>query len=153
MPCLLEPSNGGCSRRNRGPGYGGPSGELLQRRCLTCCFYVLFFEGIGGGGGAKLVRYSLNSGPPIPPAIWTSQMSNEISPDSVRIDTNNPNWTIPRTYGVWRLSGKYRGQEFRFGNYPVRGKELVREYGAAKLLALYKTREEAEEHTRRLNGG
>ena len=52
----------------------------------------------------------------------------EFLPENVRPDPNNPNWTIPKTYGVWGLPQNSTGKKYRFGNYPVRGKELVREY-------------------------
>jgi hypothetical protein len=64
--------------------------------------------------------------------------SKEISPNQVRRDPKNPNWTIPRTYGVWELPDGSGGKRYRYGNYPVRGTELERDYKAAKLLsALY----------------
>ena len=75
----------------------------------------------------------------------------EISPDRVRPDPNNPNWTIPRTYGVWELTQRSTGKRYRFGNYPVRGNELERDYKNAKLIALFTSRDQAKEYAHSLN--
>lgn len=74
-----------------------------------------------------------------------------VSPDSIRSDPNNPNWTIPRTYGVWELSANINSKRYRYGNYPVRGKELEQEFIKAKLVALYASRNHAKEHADELN--
>ena len=71
-------------------------------------------------------------------------MSYEISPDRTRPDPNNPNKTIPRSYGVWDIGAKTSGKRYRYGNNPVRGVELVREYGQAKLIALFTSRAAAK---------
>ena len=75
----------------------------------------------------------------------------EISPDKLRPDPNNLNWTIPKTYGVWELPQDSSGKRYRFGNYPVRGKELEREHKNAELIALYTTRNQAMEYAHDLN--
>ena len=75
----------------------------------------------------------------------------QIHPESVRNDPNNPGLTTPRTYGVWELPEGANGKTFRFGNNPVRGDELKRECGKAKLVALYPSRDKAIEHAHDLN--
>ena len=75
----------------------------------------------------------------------------EILPEDVRLDPNNPNLTIPKTYGVWCLPQKSTGNRYRFGNYPVRGKELARDYRKAELVALYTSRNQAKECANSLN--
>ena len=71
-------------------------------------------------------------------------MSNEISPDRTRPDPNNPGKTIPKTYGVWDIGPGSSGKRFRYGNNPVRGAELARDYGRAELVALYMNRAAAK---------
>ena len=75
----------------------------------------------------------------------------KITPSNTRADPSNPNWTKPRTFGVWELPPGSGGKRYRFGNYPVRGKELVHEYGAAKLIELYTSRLAARSHAAKLN--
>lgn len=77
--------------------------------------------------------------------------SNKISPSDVRPDSNNPNWTKPRSYGVWKLPPATGSKRHRYGNYPVRGKELIHEYGEAKLIALFTSRYSAITHANDLN--
>lgn len=74
-----------------------------------------------------------------------------ISPDHTRPDPDNSNWTIPRTYGVWELKPGSDGARYRYGNNPVRGVELARDYGSATLIALYTTRLAAKSHADALN--
>ncbi len=75
----------------------------------------------------------------------------QISPDSVRSEPSNPNWTTPRTFGVWELPPGSRGKRYRFGNNPVRGVELAHEYNRAILIALYRSREQARKYADTLN--
>ena len=76
---------------------------------------------------------------------------NQITPSDVKSDPSNPNWTIPRSYGVWRLPSMSTGKQYRYGNYPVRERELINEFGTADLITLYLNRNDAFEHTNRLN--
>ena len=76
---------------------------------------------------------------------------HEISSDEIRPDPNNPNWTIPRTYGVWELRATSTGNRYRYGNYPVRGVELASEHGTAKLIFLYTNRAAAKSYADSLN--
>lgn len=62
--------------------------------------------------------------------------------------------TMPRSFGVYRVSGARRsGRLFRFGNHPVRQRELIAEYGGANLEALFAKRHLAEELAGLLNRG
>jgi hypothetical protein len=55
-------------------------------------------------------------------------------------------YTSPRTYGVYRLTGKAKsGREFRFGNHPIRKAELINEYGGAEVVAVFLSRQDAQE--------
>ncbi len=55
-------------------------------------------------------------------------------------------YTDPKTYGVYRLTGKAKaGRVFRYGNHPIRYDELVNEYGAAEVVAVFSARSDAEE--------
>ena len=78
-------------------------------------------------------------------------MTYEISPNRNRPDPNNPGKTIPRTWGVWDIGSKSGGKRFRFGNNPVRGAELRRDYGTSTLIALYTNRAAAKSHADKLN--
>ena len=64
---------------------------------------------------------------------------------------SNPNWTLPKSYGVWELPKGLAVKRYRFGNNPVREYELVREYGAVQLIALYLHRDSAKCHADELN--
>jgi hypothetical protein len=61
-------------------------------------------------------------------------------------------YTNPRTFGVYKLNGSSAiGRKYRFGNHPVRETELTREYGFAKVVALFMEREQARELASLLN--
>jgi hypothetical protein len=54
--------------------------------------------------------------------------------------------TRPRTYGVYRLKGNANsGRSFRFGNHPIRQRELINEHGTAEVIAVFFDRRDAEE--------
>lgn len=73
-----------------------------------------------------------------------------ISPRSVRSDGH---LTSPRTFGVYELpAGVQNVRRFRFGNHPVRLRELEQEYGACKLLYLFEAREDAAAMAKACNG-
>ena len=42
--------------------------------------------------------------------------------------------------------------KYRYGNNPIRGQELEREFGRVKLLALFADRGGAKQHADKLNG-
>ena len=72
-----------------------------------------------------------------------------ISASSVRSDGT---LTTPRSFGVYRIGGSARGTRlFRFGNHPIRQHELIREFGVARLEALFLERVLASELASLLN--
>ena len=75
----------------------------------------------------------------------------QVHPESLRSDPSNPGLTIPKTFGVWELPVGASEKIYRIGNNPVRGNELNRKYGKAKLVALYTSRDQAIEHAHDLN--
>ena len=75
----------------------------------------------------------------------------QISPQDIKLDPTNKNWTSPRSYGVWELPNSANGKRFRHGNNPIREKELSREFDLVKLIALYLVRENAVKHANQLN--
>ena len=75
----------------------------------------------------------------------------EISPADVKPHPNNPSWTMPKTWGVWKLPEGAAGKKYRMGNNPIREKELNIEFGGSHLLVLYTSRIKAKEHADELN--
>ncbi len=71
-----------------------------------------------------------------------SIMQRAIDPTRVRIA--GP-LTEPRTYGVYRLPASATGRRYRFGNHPVRMRELQREVGPCTLQCLFARRADARE--------
>lgn len=74
-----------------------------------------------------------------------------VDPDSVLIDPNSANYTVPHTWGVYEVLERDcgpSGMRFRKGNHPVRLKELQRELGNTKLVALFTEEELASELSR-----
>lgn len=62
--------------------------------------------------------------------------------------------TVPRSFGVYRLTGTRRsGRLFRYGNHPIRQRELIAKYGGANLEALFAKRHLAKELADLLNRG
>ncbi|MGL1932832.1 MAG: hypothetical protein OCC45_13910 [Desulfotalea sp.] len=78
-------------------------------------------------------------------------MSSEINPQNVKPDPTNKNWTIPRTWGVWKVIHANGDVKYHKGNYPVRDIELEREYGGCELLELFTDEGDAVEIKRSLN--
>ena len=63
------------------------------------------------------------------------------NPQTVRVIGN---YTSPKSYGVYRLGSQGNvGRRYRFGNYPVRMNELLRDYGNCHLEAIFLNREDA----------
>jgi hypothetical protein len=61
--------------------------------------------------------------------------------------------TRPRSYGVYLLSpDAKRTRRWRFGNHPIRQRELEAEFGGATLQALFLNRDDAREVARLRNG-
>lgn len=70
-------------------------------------------------------------------------VGNAIGLHAVRQDPKDARYTIPRTFGVYRIvSANKRGasKEFRYGNHPIRQRELERDFGPVELIALYTDR-------------
>lgn len=77
-------------------------------------------------------------------------LSLAISPSSVQVVGR---YTIPKSYGVYRLKGSSSiSRRVRFGNHPVREEELAREYDTTEIVALFLEREHAKELASLLNG-
>jgi hypothetical protein len=62
-------------------------------------------------------------------------------------------FTSPKTWGVYEVECLLEGKRFRFGNHPVRQRELSRQYGEARPVGkLYEVRIHAKEAADLLNG-
>lgn len=71
-----------------------------------------------------------------------SIITRSVSPSSVSADGT---LTYPRTYGVYRIPSSARStRRFRFGNHPIRQRELENEYGSCHLEYLFMDREDAK---------
>ena len=82
-------------------------------------------------------------------SVANGLMEKSKSPSIFRI---NGNYTIPRSYGVYRIERKGNvGRRYRFGNHPVRMNELVRDYGDCSLEALFLDRDDAKQLADELN--
>jgi len=65
-------------------------------------------------------------------------------------------YTKPRTWGVYEITPSHRDGEtrrFRFGNHPIRQRELESEFRAAGIVALFHERALADELAHLLNNG
>lgn len=77
-------------------------------------------------------------------------LARAISPSQVRPDGPLTN---PRSYGVYALPDRSKAtRRYRFGNHPVRQRELEAEFGSAQLLHLFRARQQAEAVAKSLNG-
>lgn len=77
-------------------------------------------------------------------------LARAISPSSVR---PSGRLTLPRSYGVYCISSSSTStRSVRFGNHPVRQRELKREFGACTLEYLFFSREDAKSVARALAG-
>lgn len=80
-----------------------------------------------------------------------SILRRQIFPEYVRDDGT---LTHPRSYGVYELPTNIgAGRRFRFGNHPIRMRELEREFGRCSRRYLFLSRSDAEEVARALNAG
>ncbi len=85
------------------------------------------------------------------PESIASILRRAISPGSVR--AAGP-LTSPRSYGVYRLPQNVRAtRRFRFGNHPIRMRELEQEFGSCTLENLFLSRAEAMQVAASLNAG
>lgn len=78
-------------------------------------------------------------------------LEKSISEKSVRIDSNNKNYTNPRTFGVYEITDTNDSKRFRFGNHPVREKELIREFENVNRIGLFLDRKDAKSLAKYLN--
>jgi len=60
-------------------------------------------------------------------------------------------YTAPRTFGVYRLAEPRASKQHRFGNHPVRQRELETEFGDVELVALFYDRTSAQLRAATLN--
>jgi hypothetical protein len=75
----------------------------------------------------------------------------EVTPSDVKPHPSNPNWTMPKSWGVWQLPEGASGRRYRMGNNPIRETELINEFGSIQLIALYTSRDAAKNHRDDLN--
>ena len=78
-------------------------------------------------------------------------IDDKFSEQDLKKHPTNPSWTMPKSFGVWELPEGTKGKKYRWGNYPGKGLELDREFGANKRIALYASRKKAKAHTEELN--
>lgn len=71
-------------------------------------------------------------------------LSKSVTEKSVRIDVEHKNHTIPRSFGVYEILLATNAKRYRFGNYPVRENELIREFGNIKRVGLFLDRKDAK---------
>ena len=71
-------------------------------------------------------------------------LSKSISENTVRINPNNKNYTIPRTFGIYEILNTNNSKRYRFGNHPVRENELIEEFENVKRIGLFLEREDAK---------
>jgi len=74
-------------------------------------------------------------------------MEKAVDPKHYPIGPDNPQRTKPRTWGTYSIPDEFvygRKKKYRCGNYPVRMKELERDYGSVKLEALFENRDDAK---------
>ena len=76
-------------------------------------------------------------------------LAKSVDPATLASDGN---LTHPRSWGVYELH-MTRGsiRRFRFGNHPVRGLELEREFGMVRVVGVFTSRTTAQELQRLLN--
>ena len=85
-----------------------------------------------------------------PSSSLAALLQRAISPQTVRPDGI---YTMPRSFGVYYLptaSGATR--RHRFGNHPIRQRELENEFGKCDLQHLFLSREDAKQVASLLNG-
>ena len=78
-----------------------------------------------------------------------SILQRQIDSSAVREDGQ---LTRPRSFGVYQLPAKAGAtRRFRFGNHPIRLRELEREFGKCSRIHLFLSRRDAQEVARALN--
>ena len=74
-------------------------------------------------------------------------MAKAVNPKHYPVDSQYPDWTTPRTWGTYSIPDKFtygRKRKYRYGNYPVRMKELENDFDSAELIALFENRDDAK---------
>ena len=71
-------------------------------------------------------------------------LSKSISENSIRPDSSNKSYTIPRSFGVYEIRATTKAKRFRFGNHPVRENELILEFDNVQRIALFLDRNHAK---------
>ena len=90
------------------------------------------------------MRYS----PAIEALLGEAVAPCSLSPDGI--------YTRPRSWGVYEISPPDSGRatrRFRFGNHPIRERELSAEFGGVRVIAVYTSRTLAESLASLLNAG
>ncbi len=81
-------------------------------------------------------------------------MQNDLlEPSQLKPHPDNIYWTMPKSWGVWKLPPGAGGKKYRYGINPIRGMELEKEYGRASLMALYSSQVSARLRAVELNAG
>lgn len=70
--------------------------------------------------------------------------SKSVLENTIRIDSKNKNYTIPRSFGVYEILLLTNSKRYRFGNHPVRENELIREFENVKRIGLFLNRNDAK---------
>ena len=74
-------------------------------------------------------------------------MAKSVNPKHYQVDSANHNYTKPRTWGAFAIpddSATGTKKKFRLGNYPVRQRELEKEFGLVEFIALFEKRDDAK---------
>jgi len=74
-------------------------------------------------------------------------MTKSVNPKHYPTDPQHPSWTTPKTWGTYSLPDQFvsgRKRKYRYGNHPVRLKELKRDYDSVDLIALFENRDDAK---------
>jgi hypothetical protein len=77
-----------------------------------------------------------------------------IDPERLRINPNDPKYTIPHTRDTYEVGAPYSGatgERFRKGNHPVRVQELRRKFREVEVVALFPEEQSAIKLKRLLN--
>lgn len=74
-------------------------------------------------------------------------MTKAVNPKHYKADPANHDWTTPRTWGTYSIPDKFvygRKKKYRYGNYPVRMREIEDDFGSVELIALFEDRDDAK---------
>lgn len=86
----------------------------------------------------------------LPPAVETL-LARSVEPHNLQPDGR---YTVPRSFGVYELQTTLSGaHRYHLGNHPVRQRELTRDVGSCRLIAVFLDRQDAQELQRLLNAG